>query len=222
LTPLSARLRSETGAAHAAAESSLVVRQIMAGTIERFEYCRMMVNLHAIYQKLEQQLEAHKSNASIQHVADARLARAAAIDRDLTHLIGERWNQIVALEAATSSYLKRLELIGANQPERLVAHSYVRYMGDLSGGQIISRAVRPVLGADADQALHFYHFGSKAQVAEMKARFRDGLDRIESEAEANAIVEEALLAFGAAQNLFEQLALKVNLPPVTTEENAAR
>lgn len=207
LIPLSARLRSETSAAHRAAEGSVLVKQVLTGTIELRNYCRMMVNLHAIYQELERQMERCAAHAAIRHIADARLARTAAIEQDLSRLMGERWSEAIQLEGATTTYLGRLATIAEQQPARLVAHAYVRYLGDLSGGQIISRAMRPALGAAADEALHFYDFGSKALVAELKARFRDGLDRIEGETEP--IVEEALLAFDSARSLFEQLALRI-------------
>ena len=209
---LSARLRSVTSDAHRAAENTHVVRQVLAGTLALGDYCRMMVNLHAIYQTLERQLEVNAGNPSIRRIADARLARTAAIERDLSQLMGERWCDAFPLEAATHRYLERLDSIGKTQAARLVAHAYVRYLGDLSGGQIISRAVRPILGAAADQALHFYDFGSKSQVAELKACFRDGLDGIELE--ADAIIDEALLAFEMARSLFEQLGGKVE--PITS------
>jgi heme oxygenase len=209
LMPLSAQLRSETSEAHRLAESSLLVSQILAGTIELRDYCRMMVNLHAIYQELECQLERHAADPAIRHIADVRLARAAAIEQDLRRLMGECWSETFQLEGATTHYLERLATIGERHPARLVAHAYVRYLGDLSGGQIISRAVRPVVGVAADEALHFYDFGSKAEVAELKTRFRDGLDRIEGE--SDAIIEEALLAFHDARSLFEQLALRIGI-----------
>lgn len=205
---LSGQLRTKTSAAHTAAEDTVFVKQMMAGTISLTDYCRMMVNLHAIYEELERQLERNAADPSIRYIASLHLARRAAIEADLVQLTGSQWRESGQLEAATSAYLDRLREIGMREPSRLVAHAYVRYMGDLSGGQMMRRAVRPVLGANADQALQFYHFGTSSEVAELKARFRDGLDRIGSESESlgAGIIEEALIAFDGARTLFEQLA----------------
>jgi heme oxygenase len=213
--PLSGQLRTTTSAAHLAAEGTPFVTQLMAGTLSLADYCRMMVNLYAIYDELERQLERNAADPSIRHIASSHLARRAAIEADLVQLMGRQWRESGQLETATSSYLDRLQSIGLREPPRLVAHAYVRYMGDLSGGQMMSRAVRPMLGANADQALHFYHFGSSSEVAALKARFRDGLDRIgaESESLGASIIEEALIAFKSAKTLFEQLARKSGTAP---------
>ena len=51
------------------------------------------------------------------------------------------------LAQATRQYVERLGEISATDPGLLVAHAYVRYLGDLNGGQALRRVVARSLGA---------------------------------------------------------------------------
>jgi heme oxygenase len=84
-------------------------------------------------------------------------------------------------------YIQHLqELSEAVDPSPLLAHAYVRYLGDLSGGQVIRRRVAKAYGLEADggSGLRFYDFkelsGSKpANIGGMKRIkewFRDGMN----------------------------------------------
>ena len=37
------------------------------------------------------------------------------------------------------TYVNRIQTISESKPELLVAHAYTRYLGDLSGGQILKK-----------------------------------------------------------------------------------
>ena len=81
-------------------------------------------------------------------------------------------------------------------PGTLIAHAYVRYLGDLSGGQVLRRLLSESLGLGPDE-LSFYDFGSEAAadsrtvtyLAAIDAAGRDLAPRVD------AIVEEAAEAF---------------------------
>ena len=93
------------------------------------------------------------------------------------------------------------------QPDLLVAHAYVRYLGDLSGGQMLARIVRESLALGSGPGVAFYDFGHPEEVARLKQAFRDGLDAVPAdEATMNAIVAEARLAFESHRRLFDELA----------------
>ena len=205
---LAERLRAATGAAHQDAEDAPFVAELLAGTLTLAGYLGMLRSLHAIYLALEQQLELHALEASIAAIAamtKERLARAAAIALDLEELAGPAWQKSLPLEpAAKSQYIARIQQAGDTEPVLLVAHAYVRYLGDLSGGQLMRRAVAPILGSHAGTAIRFYEFGEPSAVRQLKTQFRDGLNDIPAASEA--IVAEALLAFEMHRLLFDQLA----------------
>jgi len=87
-----------------------------------------------------------------------------------------------------AAYICRLRKIADSaDPSPLLAHAYVRYMGDLSGGQIIRRRLAKAYGlelSNAGSGLDFYDFkelgGSQRanmpEVKRIKDWFRDGMN----------------------------------------------
>jgi heme oxygenase len=104
-----------------------------------------------------------------------------------------------------------LEELSASRPRLLLAHAYVRYLGDLHGGQLLRRCVARVLQAEAVHAetapgLAFYDFGSPARVAELISSLRAGLNAATvDDAEADALAQEARLGFAWHIDLFQEL-----------------
>ena len=81
--------------------------------------------------------------------------------------------------------------LAESQPELLAAHSYVRYLGDLSGGQILARIVRESMAFRPGQGTAFYAFGDAAATADLRKAYRAGLValRPENELAVRAIVD---------------------------------
>lgn len=105
----------------------------------------------------------------------------------------------------------------ASSPEgvlRLVAHAYVRYLGDFSGGQVIKRVVAKSYNLEDGQGTSFLdfvglagaagkHHAMSVDVKKLKEWFKDGMDTgVTDSAEKKAVVEEAILAFAYNQGLF--------------------
>lgn len=68
-------------------------------------------------------------------------------------------------------------------PELLLSHAYVRYMGDMSGGQDIRKSIAAAysLPLDLPDGQRFYEFGEKGfdirEIKQIKREFRLGLDK---------------------------------------------
>jgi heme oxygenase len=78
---------------------------------------------------------------------------------------------------------------------RLIAHAYARYLGDLSGGQILKKLLGKSIGLTAPE-LTFYDFPAIADQRAFKDEFRDALDRAGDEvSDFDAVVEEGAAAF---------------------------
>jgi heme oxygenase len=202
------RLRLETRDLHAAAERSGVMGELVRGRLGLAGYRALINNLHAIYVALESALDAHQGSAHVAPVRMPRLYRAAPLASDLQAMggmaaVGADLADLADVADATTAYVQRLA--GLSEPE-LVAHAYVRYLGDLHGGQVLRQQVGRSLGLGAE-GTRFYDFGNDDEVAASRAALREGLAAVPATpAEADLIVAEARWAFLQHQLLFEQLA----------------
>jgi heme oxygenase len=210
-TPLPERLRLETRELHAASERSGVMVELLQGRLGRSAYCALLRNLHAIYAALESGLSANQDDTMIGELHSPQLFREAALASDLDLLEGAGWREQVPIEPATAGYVERLQQLAAAGSPALVAHAYVRYLGDLHGGQILRRLVARQLALPEGHGTEFYDFGAEAQVIELRRTFRQALGALQpSEEEGELIVAEACWAFRQHISLFEQLRLRTS------------
>ena len=208
--PLGARLRTATHELHRAVERAGLMPVLLRGQLPLAGYLALLRNLQAIYAALEAGLVRHHGHPQLAPLALAGLARAPALAADLESLHGPGWAHELPLCGAAQAYVDRLQQLTDGQPALLAAHAYVRYLGDLNGGQLLARRVGGALHLAPGQGLAFYDFGSDEQVAAQARALRAGLDVIApDEPAAQALVDEACSAFERHRELFEQLA-----PPV--------
>jgi heme oxygenase (biliverdin-producing, ferredoxin) len=203
---LSARLRRETQDLHRQAERAGIMPALLRGEVDAAGYAALLHNLHAIYSALEAGLVRHAAHPAIAPLNAGSLFRSAAIEADLHTLQGPQWRAAVAPLDSTQRYVQHLHELAVSLPALLAAHAYVRYLGDLSGGQILRRIVARALGLHGTAGTRMYHFGPPAQLAGRADELRVGLDAIaSSEHEADALVAEARLAFSLHAQLFVEL-----------------
>ena len=203
---LAQALREGTRAHHAQAERAGVMPALLKGQLPLAAYCELLHNLHAIYATLEPALAAHAQHPFIAAVWAAPLQRSGALASDLQALDPAGTIRALPLKAAAQAYAQRVAQLAHEQPQLLVAHAYVRYLGDLSGGQILSRIVGRAYGLTDGPGTRFYDFGSKDEAAALAARLRSGLNAVPAdEAAKAAIVNEARSAFERHQALFVEL-----------------
>ena len=199
------RLRRETAALHGQAERAGIMPDLLRGKIDRRTYCRLLRNLYDIYVVLERELAAHAANKCVAPIYATALRREAAIAADLHALHGAGWERDIGIATACAEYTRRLREVGESRPELLVAHAYVRYLGDLSGGQMLLAIVANALQISGD-GVRFYEFPEPG-AAVLAAHFRAGLKSIHTEEATVAdIVKEAVFAFELHVRLFEELA----------------
>lgn len=202
---LAVRLKLETKALHTQAERSGLMAGLLRGRISRPAYCALLRNLWAIYAALEAGLDVGLDHPGLW---SPQLRRLPAIEQDLSLLHPGDWRAELVIEAATVAYVQRLHDLAARRPVLLLAHAYLRYLGDLHGGQMLARIVRQRFALAGEPGCAFYAFGDAAQVEQMKCDFRTGLDVLDGQltpVQQDAFVAEACDAFALHQQLFEQL-----------------
>jgi heme oxygenase len=202
-TDLAQELKLATGPLHRQVERSGLMRRILAGDFAQADYVALLHDLAALYGALEEALARHASHPWLAMVIDRALFRTEALRRDLQALAPAA---SVALTPATAAYVTRLRWIEQHDPGRLLAHAYVRYLGDLSGGQVVQRIVARTLKLTPPTGLHFYDFGDAPTVAARAQAFRRGLAALRLDADVvQALTAEAQWSFAQHAQMFSEL-----------------
>ena len=172
-------LREITHEKHMAVEHLPFIQYLLKGNISQSHYVTYLSEMTAIYQHLE----ALAQQAGLFEGLE-ELPRAQRMCLDLEELSPDHK---ITLMSSTQSYLAHLDSVAQGaHPEQLFAHVYVRHMGDLYGGKLISRMV-PGTG-------RWYEFENRGELAK---RFNE---RITLD-----LADEALTAFDHYKNIFQQL-----------------
>lgn len=203
--PLSVLLREGTRAEHDHAEHSPFVTALVAGELPVLAYADLAAQHHAIYSALEAAGESLRLAGQDGALVRPELLRGAALERDLAHLVGPAWRETVRLHPATLRYATRLAQ-SSTDIARYAAHAYTRYLGDLSGGQIIKRMLERHHGL-GPEGVEFYTFTAIAKIKPFKDAYRATLDALPlDEASRARAVAEAGAAFRLNSELFADLA----------------
>lgn len=174
---LGATLRQHTRALHGEAERSGVVRDILAGQVTRRGLALLLRNLLPAYQQLERGLDHHRQTPLVGPLVMPALYRAPPLEAGLINLEGPDWARVLPLLPAAEDYARQIATAAEGDGIGLLGHAYVRYLGDLSGGQVLARLLAQTLGL-APQALAFYDFRDIADLDGFKVAYRDALDRV--------------------------------------------
>ncbi len=199
--PLSVALREGTREEHQRAERSGFVGLLLAGRLDRAAYADLAAQQLVVYRALE---AAGRRLDDVGGLVFAELERVPTIERDLTHLYGADWSSTLRVLPATQAYADRLAAVGDRLPQ-YAAHAYTRYLGDLSGGQIIKRMLQRHYGF-TDDGIAFYDFPQIHRLKPFKDVYRERLDGLDLDEDARAlVVEEARAAFRLNEDVFGEL-----------------
>tara|TARA_B100000929_G_scaffold242317_1_gene199740 strand:+ start:1648 stop:2253 length:606 start_codon:yes stop_codon:yes gene_type:complete len=170
---------------HQNAERQEFVKTLMSGTIHPELYATYLYNqlqCYAVLEKYSMHNDLFRQTPNLQ--------RAEKIDRDFKKIWSKEERPVIT--DSTKEYVKHIETI-SEDPEKLYAHIYVRYCGDLSGGQMISKKV-PVK--------RYYDFEGKGP--EYKRIVKEIIQEYLNTYQIN-VVSEAKICFASATKLFQEM-----------------
>jgi heme oxygenase len=191
------------------AENTAYMKCFLKGIVAREAFRKLLANLYFVYSTLETELLRHRDHPVVGLIYFPELNRQASLEKDLVFYYGDNWREQIAPSEAGKIYVDRLQEISNSEPALLVAHSYVRYLGDLSGGQGLKSIVRSALELPSDRGTQFYEFDAFASVGaikEFKERYRNSLNSLPVDSELiEKIVAEANTAFALNCEVMDSL-----------------
>jgi heme oxygenase len=203
--PFATRLRAQTQAAHTRAESAGFMSNLMGGTGSVDDYAALLGQYFFIYEALERVGESFRTDAVGRAFVNDALLRSAALASDLEYFEGDTWRDRIVALPATERYVARLESVAASSSASFVAHHYLRYLGDLSGGQIIRVMVQRHY-AIPDEGLSFLVFPLIPKPKPFKDLYRAALeDAAWTAEERDGFIDEVDVSYGLNYDLFTEL-----------------
>lgn len=178
-------LREFTNAKHREAEAKPFVQYLLGGTITEPHYVMYLQQMFPVYAILEYYAELA---GLIQDLPD--LKRSNHILQDLAELSS---GYPTKKYDSTNRYRKRIEELYYD-PEKqhlLMAHIYVRHMGDLYGGKIIAKKV-------PGSGLAYQFEDRPALIKALDAKL------------TTELIDEALIGFDLSMGIFDELQEKIN------------
>ncbi|WP_020139960.1 heme oxygenase (biliverdin-producing) [Streptomyces sp. 351MFTsu5.1] len=200
-------IRTASHEQHVEAETSTFMSDLLGGRLGVQAYARYTEQLWFVYEALETGTDRLASDPVAGAFIRPELFRLRALERDLAHLRGPRWRAGLSALPATRAYADRVRECAETWPAGYIAHHYTRYLGDLSGGQIIrDRAERTWGFEKKGDGVRFYVFEEIPNPAAFKRGYRELLDAVRADdLEKQRVVAECRKAFALNTTVFRAL-----------------
>uniref|UniRef100_A0A3Q2E1M1 Heme oxygenase 2 n=1 Tax=Cyprinodon variegatus TaxID=28743 RepID=A0A3Q2E1M1_CYPVA len=182
---LSEMLLAGTKESHTKTEISPLGRDFYRGIVKKDVLKVSLQTLYFIYSAMEDELERNKDHPYLAPIYfPTELYRREALAQDLQYFYGADWESLISPSAATKLWVKRIREVGKKDPGMLLAHCYVRYIGDLSGGHLLNNVAKKVLKLPATgEGLKFYTFEGITSQKGFKQLYRSKLNEVDLEME---------------------------------------
>ena len=206
VSDFSVQIKEGTKKSHSAAENTSFVASFLRGVVSKESYKKLICDLYFVYSAMEEEVDNLKDHPIVGQIQLSDLKRVNALEQDVRFFYGPIWRSIITPSEACQQYVNRIREVAKNEPELLVGHHYTRYLGDLSGGQILKGIAEKALALGDGQGLKFYDFEKIEDPKAYKAGYRGILNGLPiTEQQANAIIEEANYAFKLNMDMFNSL-----------------
>ena len=205
---LASQLREGTKKSHTMAENTGFVSCFLKGVVDKASYRTLVADLFFVYSAMEEEIGRLRAagHPVVGPVGFPELNRRESLEQDLSFYFGSGWRQQIKATPGAQEYVARLRQVAKEAPELLVGHHYTRYIGDLSGGQILKNIAQKAMNLGDHDGLRFYEFDAIPNEKSFKTNYRATLDSLPiDQAMADRIVEEANHAFHLNMKMFQEL-----------------
>ncbi len=202
---LAAELKTGTKRSHTAAENTKFVGSFLRGVVSEENYRTLIKDFYFVYSAIEEEMERLEDNEYIAPINFKELKRVEQLKMDVRYYYGPNWRGIIQPSESAIQYVERIHEVAEDNPKLLIGHHYTRYLGDLSGGQILKGIAEKALNLREGEGLKFYEFDIDDKKA-YKDTYRSALNTIPlDQGQVDAIIAEANHAFKLNMDLFDEL-----------------
>jgi heme oxygenase len=174
------------------------------GQLTKEAYIANLEAMLHLYTALEAELEKHKEDKNVSKIFYPELFRKKSLEQDLYFFGGDTYT-LGSPSKNTKKYTNWLEDISKSSPKNLISHAYVRYLGDLSGGQILGKIIRKTFTLQEGVGDLFYTFAIN-DIDQFKNLYRSQLDSLDiTEQEKQGLLHEVKIAFQMNGEIFSEL-----------------
>nr|WP_241988979.1 biliverdin-producing heme oxygenase [Leucobacter luti] len=201
-------IRESSWSDHSDSEGATFMEDIMRGIGTKQDYIDLVAQHFFMYEALEAAATQLSADPAFADFHPAALVRMPALEADLLHLVGADWRERISPVPATAAYAARIrEIADEGWAAGIVAHHYTRYLGDLSGGQMIARRVAKQHELSSE-GIEFYDFTDLGSIADFKTGYRAALDALGErldDAERARMLDEVRAAYAFNTAVFVDL-----------------
>jgi len=210
-------IRTATFSDHETAAMSGFMTALFEERLPIEAYTSMVAQHWLAYLVLEQAADSLADHPVAGAFVVEDLRRVPSLEADLAHLLGDSWRDQVTSSAATTAYADRMTEVCFERPEAFVAHHYTRYMGDLSGGQMIGRIARRAYQLEPGAGAAFYEFPGIEDLTVFKDGYRTKLDQAAWTAdERERLLAEVVVAYRLNTDVFTELDAELGELPLAS------
>ena len=205
------QIKEGTKKSHSAAENTSFVASFLRGVVSKESYKKLVKDLYFVYRTMEEEIDKLEDHPIVGHINLQDLKRVNSLERDLRFYYGPIWRSLIMPSVACANYVSRIKCIAIEDPKLLVGHHYTRYLGDLSGGQILYNIAKRSLPftkyeLDAGEGLHFYEFDNIPDAKAYKACYKGILNHLDlNQNQVDEVIDEANYAFRLNMDMFNTL-----------------
>ena len=148
MTNFAKELKVGTKKSHTAAENTAFVKSFLRGVVSPDNYKCLVSDLYFVYKALEEEVYGLRTHPIVGSLYFPELERLIALEKDLQYFYGLDWRTKIEPSQACKQYVNRIREVAEDEPELLVGHHYTRYLGDLSGGQILKNIAKKAMNLE--------------------------------------------------------------------------
>lgn len=168
-------MKTHTWTLHGEAERTGTISDILNRRATLDSYVLLVRNFLPVYALLDSKFEQASAFPEMKPYLTPAMKRADALAHDLAALAGPNAQDDLPILQETHDYCGHIKSASAQGPAGLLGHIYVRYLGDLYGGQTLNRLLGSSLGIDAN-ALTFYDFSGVSDLIAFRNGLRDAIN----------------------------------------------